>query len=113
MNYENIKTSDPQIILLLNLTDQIKLKKSNKYVALSNVGNYCRWENITNLKYQLQHGMKSLENLIDDTARRTIFSFSKCFEKIITPKNVALEYDISCIIRKNDISSPRKYDIIL
>ena len=35
MNSENIKTADPYR-LLLNLTDKINLKRSEKYVALSN-----------------------------------------------------------------------------
>ena len=34
MNFENSKISDPER-LLLNLTDKIILKKSDKYVALS------------------------------------------------------------------------------
>ena len=34
MNSKNSKTSDPHR-LLLNLTDKINLKRSNKYVALS------------------------------------------------------------------------------
>ena len=36
MNSENSKTSDPHR-LLLNLTDKMNLKISNKYVALSNL----------------------------------------------------------------------------
>ena len=36
MNSENSKTSDPHR-LLLNLTDKINLKRSDKYVALSNL----------------------------------------------------------------------------
>ena len=36
MNSENSKTSDPHI-LLLNLTDKTNLKRSDKYVALSNL----------------------------------------------------------------------------
>ena len=35
MNFENSKTSDPHR-LLLNLSDKINLKTSDKYVALSN-----------------------------------------------------------------------------
>ena len=46
------------------------------------------------------------------TARKTIFSFSKRFENMVFPKKIALEY-ISCIIRKDDISFSRKYDLIL
>ena len=47
------------------------------------------------------------------TARKTKFSFSKCSEKMIFPKKPALEYDLSCFIRKDDISLPKKYHIIL
>ena len=36
MNSKNSKTSDPQR-LLLQLTDKINLKRSDKYVALSNL----------------------------------------------------------------------------
>ena len=36
MNSQNIKTSDPQR-LLLNLSDKINLKRTDKYVALSNL----------------------------------------------------------------------------
>ena len=47
------------------------------------------------------------------TAQKTIISFSKCSEKMIFPKKIALEYDLSCTIEKDDVSFPRKYDIIL
>ena len=43
MNSENSKTSDPHR-LLLNLTDKINLKRSDKYVALSNLSYYCTWK---------------------------------------------------------------------
>ena len=36
MNSENSKTADPHR-LLLNLTDKINLKRSDKYVAISNL----------------------------------------------------------------------------
>ena len=39
MNPENSKKSDPHR-LLLNLSDKIDLKRSNKYVALSNFSIY-------------------------------------------------------------------------
>ena len=70
MNSENSKTSDSQK-LLLNLTDKINSKRSDKYVALSNLSIYYTWKNIkshtkiTNLKYQPQDGMRSLNYLID------------------------------------------------
>ena len=37
--------------------------------------------------------------------------FFKCSKKVLFPKNIALEYDLSCIIRKDGISFYRKYDI--
>ena len=43
MNSENSKTSDPQR-LLLNLSDKIGLKRSDKYVALSNLCIYYTWK---------------------------------------------------------------------
>ena len=44
MNSENSKASDPHR-LLLNLTDTINLKRSDKCVALSNLSIYYTWEN--------------------------------------------------------------------
>ena len=45
MNSEKSKTSDPHI-LLLNLSDKINLKKSDKYVGLSNLSIYYTWTDI-------------------------------------------------------------------
>ena len=45
MNSENSKTSDPHR-LLLNLSDNINLKRSDKYVAFSNLSIYYTWKNI-------------------------------------------------------------------
>ena len=45
MNSENSKTSDPHR-LLLNLKYKINLKRSDKYVALSNLSIYYTWKNI-------------------------------------------------------------------
>ena len=45
INFENNKTSDTHR-LLLNVSDKIDLKRSDKYVALSNLSNYYRWKNI-------------------------------------------------------------------
>ena len=39
MNSENSKTSEPQR-LLLNLADKVNLKRSDKYVSLSNCSMY-------------------------------------------------------------------------
>ena len=45
INFENSKTSDPHR-LLLNFTDKINLKRSYKYVALSNLVIYYTLKNI-------------------------------------------------------------------
>ena len=45
MNSGNSKTPDPQK-LLLNLSDKVNLKRSDKYVALSNLSIYYTWKNI-------------------------------------------------------------------
>ena len=46
MNSENSKTSDPHRI---NLSDKINLKRSDKYIALSNLSIYYTWKNIKKL----------------------------------------------------------------
>ena len=43
MNSENSKTSNPQR-LLLNLSDKVNLKRSDKYAALSNLNIYYAWK---------------------------------------------------------------------
>ena len=45
LNSENSKTSNLHG-LLHNLSDKINLKRSDKYVALSNLSNYYAWKNI-------------------------------------------------------------------
>ena len=45
MNSKNSKACDPHR-LWLNLTDRINVKRSDKYVALSNLSIYYTWENI-------------------------------------------------------------------
>ena len=42
MNSENSKTPDPHR-LLLNLSGKMNLKRSDKYVALSNLSKYYTW----------------------------------------------------------------------
>ena len=44
-NFQNSKTSE-SYRLLLNLTNKINLKGSDKYVALSNLSIYYTWKNI-------------------------------------------------------------------
>ena len=59
---EHCKTPDPRR-QLINLSDKIDLKRSDKYVALSKLSIYCTWKDIKklyktiNLKYQLQRVM--------------------------------------------------------
>ena len=68
MNSGNSKASDLHRLLL---SDKVNLKRSDKYIALSNLSIYCTWKNIKisykiiNLKYQLLHGMMSLDYLMD------------------------------------------------
>ena len=45
MNSENSKTFDPQR-LLLNLSDETNIKRSDRYVALSNFSIYYTWKKI-------------------------------------------------------------------
>ena len=45
LNSKYSKTSDSQR-LLLNLTDKINLKRSDKYIALSNLSIWDTWKNI-------------------------------------------------------------------
>ena len=47
MNSENNKTFNSHR-LLLNLSDKIDLKKSDRFVALSNLSMYYTWKNIKN-----------------------------------------------------------------
>ena len=45
INYKDRKTSDPRR-LFLNLSDKIRLTRSDKYVRLSNLSTYYTWKNI-------------------------------------------------------------------
>ena len=51
MNSENSRTSHPHR-LKFNITDKIILKKSDKYVALSNLRIHYTWRNIKSHKKQ-------------------------------------------------------------
>ena len=79
MNSENSKTSDPHR-LLLNLTDKINLRRSDKYVALSNLSIYYTQKNIKmsyknnkfkisapvqNEKFELPDGSYSVSDIQD------------------------------------------------
>ena len=77
MNSENSKTSDPRR-LLLNISDKINLKRSDKYVALSNLTIYYTCKNIKKLyknnkfkisaptwneEFELPHGSYSVSDI--------------------------------------------------
>ena len=70
MSSENSKTFDPHR-LLVNLSGKINVNGKDKYVALSSLSIYYTWEiykintKIIDLKYQLRHGMKNFNYLID------------------------------------------------
>ena len=70
INFKNSKSSNPHR-LLLYLTDKVNSKRSNIFVALSNLSIYYTWKNIKcyirtmNLKYQLQREMKNLNYLMN------------------------------------------------
>ena len=51
MNFKNSGISDPHR-LLVNLADKINLKKSDKYIALSNFSIYYTWKYIESNKLQ-------------------------------------------------------------
>ena len=80
MNSENSKISDPHI-LLLNLSDKINLKGSDKYVALSNLSIYYTWKiikksyKINKFKTSLQYGMKNLNYQMD----KILIRYSRLF----------------------------------
>ena len=81
MNSKTSKTSDPNV-LILNLTEKIGVRRSDKYVTLSNLTKYYEWKNIEknhttmiNLKYQLQRGVMNLNYLMDHTVYQIFKAF--------------------------------------
>ena len=80
MNSENSKTSDTHR-LLLNLSDKINLKRSDKYLALSNLKIYYTWRNTKssykNNKFKISAPIWKEEfELPDDQIIKTILSIS-------------------------------------
>ena len=76
MNSENSRTSHPHR-LIFNITDKIILKRSDKYVALSNLRIHYTWRNIkshtkaVNLKHRFQREMIYLNCLMDHILHQT------------------------------------------
>ena len=70
MNFKNSEISDPPR-LLLNLKDKINLRTKDKHIAFSNLSIYYTSKisksnlRAINSQYQLQHGMKILNCLMD------------------------------------------------
>ena len=58
MKSGNSKTTDPHK-LLLNLTDKVNLKRSDRYVALSNLSIYYTW----NEEFELPDGSYSTSDI--------------------------------------------------
>ena len=58
MKSGNSKTTDPHR-LLLNLTDKVNLKRSDRYVALSNLSIYYTW----NEEFELPDGSYSTSDI--------------------------------------------------
>ena len=56
MNSENNNTSDSHR-LLLNITDEIDLKRKDKYTALSNLSIQYKWKNIN------KSAIKNIKNI--------------------------------------------------
>ena len=85
MNSKNSKTSHSHR-LLLYLSDKIDLKRTDKYVAVSNLNICYTWKNIkksyknNNLTYQLQNGMINL-NYLTDCILYQIFEIKRNTEK--------------------------------
>ena len=72
INSKNSKTFDSHRLLMNKIiTDKIILERCDEYATLPNPSICCTWKNIKshtiaiNLKYQLQHGMKNLNCLMD------------------------------------------------
>ena len=79
MNSKNSETCDPHR-LLLNLSEKINLKRSNKYVGLSNLSIFYTWKNMKkshknnkfkisaltwNEEFELTDGSYSVSNIQD------------------------------------------------
>ena len=65
MNFKNSKTSDPHRVLL-NLSDKINLKRSGKYVSLSNLSICYTWKISAptwNEEFELPDGSYSVSDI--------------------------------------------------
>ena len=106
MNSENSETSDPHI-LLLNLTDKTNLKRSDKYVALSNLSIYYKSKNIKK-SYKNNKFKKSApawnENFELPDGSYSVSHIQGCF-KYILKKHETVTYNPSITIYINKIEN--------
>ena len=104
MNSGNSKTYNAGR-LLLNRSDKINFKRSNKYVALSNLSIYFTWKN-KNTKYWLLQGTKKLNNLID----HILYQLFKIILSI-SSKNKRVTDNLPIIIYVNKIKNRKTFRI--
>ena len=76
---ENSKIGDPHR-LILNLTDKMNLKRSDRYVAYT-WKKQPKYTKTANLKYQHQQGMKNLNYLMDHVQYQIFKIISNIFFK--------------------------------
>ena len=113
MNSGNSKTSDLHR-LLLNLSDKLNLKRSDKYVALSNPSIYCTWKNIKksykNNKFKVSPSTRNEESQLPHGSC-SVSDIQDYFENILT---VVDNSSINMYVNKkeNRITIKKKQDII-
>ena len=87
MNSENSETSDSHG-LLLNLTDKINLKRSDNYVALSNLSIYHTWKNIK--KSYKNRKFKISDPTWNEELRITFKIKTRYYLELLTPETMKL-----------------------
>ena len=111
-NSKNSKKFDPHK-LLLHVKDKINLKRSDKDVAVSNLSMYytCKkWKGHIRriiLKYQLQHGIKNLNYLMD----LILYQIFKTFFEYISKKDGEKTVNPSIRIYVNKIDNIITFEI--
>ena len=93
MNFENIKTSKPRV-LMLKLTNELDLRRGEKNIVLSNLSICYTWKNIKsshNIKYQLQHGMIDLNYLMNHILYEIFKTFSSIFKKNVMKRLIIIK----------------------
>ena len=84
MNSKNTGTFDPHR-RLLNLTDRINLKRSDKYVALSNLSIYYTWKNIKNPYKNLKYSTWTKDFELPDAPLK-----ARYYLKLLMPETMKL-----------------------